>query len=123
MKGRITAAGPDVRFVLHQDGLDCPLGEIILPPGRQLAPSASELLLCIRPEHVRITPAQDARLAATVDLVEPTGPEDIVTLRIGNHPAVVRRPAGDVAQGSTVGVVLDAGEAMLFEPVSGQRLL
>ncbi len=124
LKGRMKTDGAGFRFVLDQEDPDRSPGEILLPPGRQLAPNgASDLLLGIRPEHIRIAPAQDPCLTASVDLVEPTGPEDIVTLKIGNQPVIIRRPAGDVAQGSAVGIVLETDKAMLFEPVSGQRLL
>lgn len=61
-------------------------------------------------------------LTATVDLVEPTGPEDTVTLNIQGHPSVIRVPAGAAVQGGNVGIELDLDKAFLFDPASGERL-
>jgi ABC-type sugar transport system ATPase subunit len=82
-----------------------------------------ELLLGVRPENIDVSSSSSTGPTAVVDLVEPTGPEDIVTLKIGDQTSIVRRPAGAVSQGQTVRVRLPADKVMLFDPTSGQRLL
>ena len=89
-------------------------GAVALPSRGRAAPDdGRDLLLGIRPEHIRIVPAEGAPLAAAVDLVEPTGPEDIITLKVAGQPSILRRPAGEVAQGGTVGIAVGGGKAML----------
>lgn len=124
LKGRIASDGSGLRFRLEQDGSDQPVGDVDLPAARPIAAdSAPEVLLGVRPEHIWIAPLERSRLKASVDLVEPTGPEDIVTLKVGDQTMMVRRPAGEVSQGNQVGIDLDPERVMLFEPVSGRRLL
>ena len=120
LKGRIEPAGASHRVVLDRTAA----GEMDLPAVERLpANGAADVLLGIRPEHVRITDARDARLTASVDLVEPTGPEDIVLLKLDDQTMIVRRPSGELAQGTRVGIELAPDKVMVFEPTSGQRLL
>ncbi len=120
LKGRIAFAGAAHRVVLDRtEG-----GEVDLPTVKRLpANGATDVLLGIRPEHIRITDAKDARLTAGVDLVEPTGAEDIVTLKVDDQIMIVRRPAGELAQGTRIGIDLARNKIMMFDPTSGQRLL
>ena len=124
LKGRIASSGSGLRFRLGQGGSDESVGDVDLPAIRPVAAgSAPEVLLGVRPEHISIAPVESSRWTASVDLVEPTGPEDIVTLKIGDQTMMVRRPAGEVTQGNQVGIDLRPERVMLFEPVSGRRLL
>lgn len=120
LKGHIASAGAAHRVVLDRtEG-----GEVDLPTVKRLpANGTTGVLLGIRPEHIRITDTKDARLMAGVDLVEPTGAEDIVTLKVENQTMIVRRPAGELAQGAQIGIDLARDKVMVFEPASGQRLL
>lgn len=120
LKGRIAPAGTAHRVILDLTAA----GEVDLPTVKRLpANGAADVLLGIRPEHIRITDAKDARLTACVDLVEPTGAEDIVTLKVDDQTMIVRRPAGELAQGTQIGIDLARDKVMVFEPSSGHRLL
>ncbi len=120
LKGRIAPAGSAHRVILDLTAA----GEVDLPTVKRLpANGAADVLLGIRPEHIRITDAKDARLTACVDLVEPTGAEDIVTLKVDDQTMIVRRPAGELAQGTQIGIDLARDKVMVFEPSSGHRLL
>jgi len=123
LKARIQPAGSGHRIAFEGHVADGSPSEIDLPPLRQVPPDgALDVLLGIRPEHIRITDPGSSRLKAAVDLVEPTGPEDIVTLKVDEQTMIVRRPAGDLALGEQVGIELTREKVMLFEPASGRRL-
>jgi len=124
LKGRLVQSPAGLQYQLNGIAKPGTEDRIALPSGIQPRPSdATEMLLGIRPENIKVSAGQPGLLQARVDLVEPTGPEDIVTLTIGGQPFVIRTPAGEVVQGSAVGVGFDLAKAMLFEPTTGQRLL
>ena len=107
------SSSPDLRFV-HQ------LGSIPLD-SRFAGIRPGKVLLAVRPESTELV-ATGGHLPATVDLVEPTGPEDIVTVKIGDDLIVLRTSAGKFSTGSAVGVQYQMGEAMFFDPGTGERL-
>ncbi len=83
---------------------------------------ADRAVMGLRPENIRITQSTQPVTTAVVDLVEPTGPADIVTLSIMGQPAIIQTAPGIATQGDRVGIEVDADRAMLFDPVSGARL-
>lgn len=97
-------------------------GSIPLPVGSTVL-AASSIAMGLRPENIRIVPEDGAALRAMVDLVEPTGPEDIVTLNIGGQPSVIRTPTGVAVQGVGVGLELDLDKALFFDREKGDRLV
>ena len=96
--------------------------ELPLPDRSWKPKEANEAVMGLRPENIRISQPAQSRMTAIVDLVEPTGPEDIVTLNIMGQPAAIRTPAGIVAQGAQVDIDVDLDRAMLFDVESGARL-
>ncbi|WP_428486157.1 ABC transporter ATP-binding protein [Rhodopila sp.] len=90
----------------------------------------SEVVLGIRPECIaeagrRFGPSSDATLAfsADVEMIEPTGAETIVLLRLGGSP-VLARVAADVRPplGAPASFVLDTNRICLFDPET-QRII
>jgi multiple sugar transport system ATP-binding protein len=75
----------------------------------------------LRPENIGVVASEQAMLTATVDLVEPTGPEDIVTLNIAGQACVIRTPAGAVGQSGSIGLQFDLDKALFFDRASGNR--
>ncbi|WP_307233131.1 ABC transporter ATP-binding protein [Pararhizobium capsulatum] len=80
------------------------------------------VLLGLRPEHIRLGRHQGAAARASVGLVEPTGPEDVVFLDIGGQKAIARFPTNAVVQGQIIDIDLDVSRAVIFDAVSNQRL-
>lgn len=80
--------------------------------------------LGIRPEHIRVSPAQrDGWLPATVYVTELMGSETFVFLTLGNERIIARAPADFRAEVETsVWVDLDVDKAHFFHPTSGERL-
>jgi len=86
-----------------------------------------EVVFGIRPECIaeagRIFAGASVMLNALVDMIEPTGAETIVLLRLGGTP-VLARIAPDIrpAPGSFASFALDTSRICLFDPVT-ERLI
>jgi multiple sugar transport system ATP-binding protein len=97
-------------------GLRAPVAEALA--------NGSDVLLGIRAENVTVHPGGKAGdLRAMVDLVEPLGAEQLVTLRLGEETLVTSVPADmqvDVDQ--IVGLSLDLSRASFFDTVSKERI-
>ncbi len=87
------------------------------------------IVLGVRPEH--ISPARNgaaskpgaATLNAVVELVEPTGAETMIGLRLGEREIIARFDPDDAPQvGETIPLALDMAKACLFDATS-ERLI
>jgi multiple sugar transport system ATP-binding protein len=104
---------------------------VVLPfPGddRTLVPGR-RVILGVRPEHIlRDRPELAARpglarVAAPVEVVEPTGADTIVVLRFGDREVVARLdPDSAPRSGEAVDLAIDLTHACLFDPDS-ERLI
>ena len=82
--------------------------------------------LAIRPEHLRLTAADDGAgdIRGEVYVTEPSGREQIVAVRCGEQTLSVIAPVDVNAEiGDAVRLVLDRDRLHLFDPESGARLL
>jgi len=93
-----------------------------LKPGQRV-------VLGIRPEHLtrhdpdRPSRAPLGRLDVPVEMVEPTGAETIVIVRVGEREVTARfEPDLAPREGSSVALAVDMGKACLFDPDT-ERLL
>ena len=87
-------------------------------PGR----ADREVLLGVRPED--IFPANDGQLAGEVDLVEPLGREDLITVRRGSTQINALAPTGSrLDAGSSVHLRINTERIHLFDPVTDTSLL
>ncbi len=87
-----------------------------------------DVLLGIRPECIadraaRFEPGGPcARISATVEMVEPTGADTMVLLRLGGAEVLARvDPHLRPALGTECAFVMDMRQACLFDPGDGQR--
>ena len=75
----------------------------------------------IRPEHMRLVPGEG--IPAKVQLVEPTGSETQVTVRIGDTPlACAVRERVSARPGEEIRIMPDTALVHLFDAGSGQRV-
>jgi multiple sugar transport system ATP-binding protein len=75
----------------------------------------------IRPEHVALS-ADDTGVPAQIILVEPTGPETMLIVKIGNQTATVMlRDRVDVEPGQNVKLSIDLAKLHLFD-AAGDRV-
>jgi multiple sugar transport system ATP-binding protein len=93
-----------------------------LPPtnGHGAAP-AGPMIYGVRPEHIRLAPGEG--IPATVQVVEPTGSETQVLMRIGNAPVVgAFRERIAAKPGEVLPVLPDPSLVHLFNLETGRRL-
>jgi len=81
-----------------------------------------EVLLGIRPEHIRLARDGQQAIEARVEMVESTGPEDNVTLSLHDHSLVARMETGSVPQGAVVPVTIAADKVSLFDAATGRLI-
>ena len=87
------------------------------------AAAAVPVVLGVRPEHLTLHPAGDGRPDAEVTLVEAMGAHEVVWLDMQGHRLAAIAPATGVHQiGERVGVQMDLSRAILFDPVSQERI-
>ncbi|GAB3242298.1 ABC transporter ATP-binding protein [Chitinimonas naiadis] len=88
-----------------------------------------KVVLGVRPEqltdpssaHSERTDLQS--LTATVSIIEPTGPDTLVTVTLNGTKTVARcHPRAAGAPGQQVQLTLDPGKALLFDPATEKRL-
>ena len=92
---------------------------IILPLHPGLTPGR-KITYGVRPEHLRLT---DSGLAASVVVVEPTGAEIHLVLRVGAQElTVVLRDRQSFQPGQTLHLTPAPGMVHLFDTASGERL-
>jgi multiple sugar transport system ATP-binding protein len=65
----------------------------------------------------------DAALVGTIDVVEPTGPDTMVTAVIGTTAVIARVPPRfGGKRGEAVGFTVDPASVSLFDPKTEQRI-
>jgi multiple sugar transport system ATP-binding protein len=109
--------------VLHLHGE----GQGIAVPDRWLEHAKGwpdEVIIGVRPESVDLAMSDAAAgLLADVEVVEPTGPDTYVSLRIGLQEIVARLPAGaSIAAGDRRALKLDLATASIFNKQTGVAL-
>jgi multiple sugar transport system ATP-binding protein len=91
-------------------------------------PDGHEVVLGLRPETIfgagSELPGKDRFIfEATVDVVEPTGPDTMLVFRIGGHELIARvRPEDAPEAGSLFRFEAEMGKAKLFDQASGLRM-
>ncbi|HJQ60636.1 MAG TPA: sn-glycerol-3-phosphate ABC transporter ATP-binding protein UgpC [Vineibacter sp.] len=90
-----------------------------------------EVVLGIRPEciaestrHFSDAPGAVVAMTAPVEMVEPTGAETIVVLRLGDERALGRvSPDLRLRPGETARFAVDTRKVSLFDPATGERIV
>ena len=91
-----------------------------LPPANGRAPPEGEAVYGIRPEHLRLDPEG---IRATVQLVEPTGSETQVLMRVGEAALIgAFRERVSARPGDALPVSPEPGSAHLFDGATGRRV-
>ncbi len=88
-------------------------------------PDGTELLLGVRPEHLRVVPASEggAGMPAVVEIAEPLGHEVLLGLQAGDRELVARvPPEAAPAAGDRVVARPDPARVHFFEAGSGARI-
>jgi multiple sugar transport system ATP-binding protein len=88
----------------------------------------AELVVGIRPEDLRwaddAPASHNVQVAATVDVVEPLGPETFVVSRVGDHALTARfPPRSGIGPGAEVRLALHPAHLHLFDAHTEQNVL
>ena len=137
LRGRLVKHGDGVAFTLHHADrttlLPLPIGTT--DPSKLDAWHEREIILGLRPEY--ITDAASARKAdianadayqpseveCMIELTEPTGPDTLAFTWINSTRATCRtHPRAGATPGQRMTLAFDLSKAVLFDPVSEQRL-
>jgi multiple sugar transport system ATP-binding protein len=118
VRGHIVRSGVTVAF--RRDELLVDLTPGMCPPqGSDDQP----VVLGVRPESVKLTAANGSPISGKVALVEPRGPEAVVTVEVGAVVLKVVAPsAGRPQEGANVGLVIDPPTLVFFSGETGRRL-
>ena len=77
----------------------------------------------MRPEAISIDAADGNRLPCRVELVEPTGPDTLLLVRVNGVNLVARvAPQDERAPGETAALSFDVDKVVLFDQQTGQRI-
>jgi len=87
------------------------------------ASASDQVVLGIRPDTIRLTPATSNSASAIIRFVEPRGAEAVLTLDIAGQMLKAIVPAhGRPAEGSEVNVQIDEQQVVLFDGRTDHRL-
>ena len=89
-------------------------------PANSHAPASGPVTYGIRPEHLRLDPKG---IPAVVQVIEPTGSETVVALKVGDAPLLgAFRERVSVRPGDILPISPDTSLVHLFDAASGRRL-
>jgi multiple sugar transport system ATP-binding protein len=120
------AAGVGIRLETSEESFVLPLHEA----GEALRPRIGKsLVLGIRPEQIsdagtsRRTERNVHTRRFKIELVEPTGPDTLLFVRVNGEPVCCRvRPEQACAANESMELALDLSKAVFFDPDTGKRL-
>ncbi|EGF30628.1 ABC-type sugar transport system [Oxalobacteraceae bacterium IMCC9480] len=135
LRGKLAAQGAGAGFELEHGGTitALPLPDSLLQSSALMDRIGQEVILGIRPEHV--TDAESARnnvasdaycpteVSCTVEMVEPTGPDTMVFVWFNQTRATCRtHPRAGAMPRGVITLAFDLSKAVLFDPVSEERI-
>jgi multiple sugar transport system ATP-binding protein len=87
------------------------------------APHGAKVIAGVRPEHLTLTGDSPARLRGRVEVLEPTGPDTMVVIRVGAREITARLPPRvALATGAPIDLAVDMSALNFFDPETGERL-
>jgi len=82
-----------------------------------------DLVVGLRPEHLRLTPPQEGVLRGTVTLVGSLGSETLLYVDVDGSEMVMRLPADDCPRvGDAIGINVDRAHYYYFDKPEGRRV-
>lgn len=116
MRGRIE--GPAEAPIFARDGFRLAIDGTV-----GVGAAVGEVVLGVRPETIALVPARGASVGGVVRIVEPRGPQAVVTVAVGTDDIKALVPTvGRPAEGAEVGLGLDPARLVLFSGETGRRL-
>ncbi|MER8583464.1 sn-glycerol-3-phosphate ABC transporter ATP-binding protein UgpC [Mesorhizobium sp. M1423] len=116
LAGRLVPDSEGVRF--QASGVS-----IVLPTRNRQVDSERPVMLGIRPEELRTVAENRASIIGEIDVVEPTGPETMVTVQVGENAIIARLPPRFAGRRKEpIFLAVDPASVNLFDPDSEQRI-
>jgi multiple sugar transport system ATP-binding protein len=85
--------------------------------------SERPVVLGIRPEELKVAARDQASVTGMIDVVEPTGPETMVTVQVGERSVTARVPPRFAGQrNEAIFLTVDPASINLFDPDTEQRI-
>jgi multiple sugar transport system ATP-binding protein len=115
--GTLTSDGRLARFEAPGVRVEAPMssGEVF---------GAKATVLGIRPEELKVADSAGSMLTGIIDVVEPTGPDTMVTIRIAEQPIVARlQPRFSGKVGETIGLSADINSISFFDAQTELRIM
>jgi multiple sugar transport system ATP-binding protein len=114
--GTLTSDGRLARFEAPGVRIEAPA-----PLGEAFGPKAA--VLGIRPEELKLADDASAMIRGTIDVNEPTGPDTIVTVRVGDQAVVARLPPRfPLKPGDSIYLRAELAGITLFDAVTEMRI-
>jgi multiple sugar transport system ATP-binding protein len=83
----------------------------------------ARVIMGVRPEHLTLGGGGPARLTGRIEVLEPTGPDTMVVLRVGSRDVTARLPPRlGLKPGAPIDLSVDVGALTFFDPETGERL-
>lgn len=111
------------KFAPHGEGMGFVSGRFALPLPETDGLPQGYCTMGIRPEALRLVDQASAMLTGTVTLLEPRGPESVLTLDVGGKRIKALVPSGvRLDEGAQAGLALDYGSVLFFEGDRNRRM-
>jgi multiple sugar transport system ATP-binding protein len=123
--GRLTRSGREAAVAIDGQSAPLPLPAARVPSS---AADGAQILLGVRPEHMSraqglAPPPGQARIDATIELLQPTGSRTYATFRLGGVAALAELQAHDVSTpGETIALDVNLNRASLFDAATERAL-
>jgi multiple sugar transport system ATP-binding protein len=86
---------------------------------------SANVLLGIRPESISLDRGdapEGTSFEAKIDVIEPTGADNLAFFSLGGREVIARLPPGRSIAGERVKLQIDPARALIFDPTSEQRI-
>jgi multiple sugar transport system ATP-binding protein len=118
LRGRLEQSDGDLALVLGSQTMRLPN-----PPPEWRHYTGRDVIAGIRPESVRSGDAGASRLAGTVDVVEPTGPDTMAVVNVGGQMLTARLGARERPRvGDSISLTVETDAVSLFDPQTESRI-
>ncbi|MDQ0134670.1 multiple sugar transport system ATP-binding protein [Neorhizobium galegae] len=115
IRGKLLSDSAGARFTSE--------GVIVSLGGPGGANGTRECVLGVRPEELKVVEMEDASLEGVIDVVEPTGPDTMVTAIIGNQAVIARaEPRFQGRRGDQIRFRVDPSSINLFDAKTEARI-
>ena len=121
--GRLVEGAGGVELEMDQpDGGVSRISGVTLSAAAQRQYAGKPVLVGIRPEGFPIAAADQQAVQATIEVVEPTGPDTLAMFTLGGVEVIARLAPRAVNAGQVASLAVETGKVVLFDPQTEIRI-